>query len=464
MREELKNMSETELNQLEEQVAEEAVTVEDIRSNLKQTKNGTPRQTIYNCLYVLRHDPVFGGAFRKNLMTGRTVVTKKMAWHREGENYTDVDEDNLKLYLEEKYALTSEKKIRSAVNIVANENGFHPIREMLESLTWDGKERIRYALSYFLGADSNNYVGEVMTLHMLAAIHRVYKPGCKYDICLCLVGPQGCGKSTFFRFLAIKDEWFCDDLKKVDDDNVYRKLQGHWFIEFGELNTKTKAQSIEEFKAFLTRQKETYKTPYDKYPQDHLRQCVFCGTSNDLQFLPFDRSGNRRFAPVLIDPAKAEHHILENEQKSRAYIEQMWAEAMYYYREEGNNLKLTFSKNMEGYATSLQKEFMPEDSDLGMVEAFLEKKGDEYTCVKEIYCMVFNHIFSDSIPAWESKRIADMLRELGWKCIDSRKFAMYGSQKAWVKIVDPSMDAGDGFVKIAENETNPFDQKKDETN
>lgn len=77
MREELKNMSETELNQLEEQVAEEAVTVEDIRSNLKQTKNGTPRQTIYNCLYVLRHDPVFGGAFRKNLMTGRTVVTKK---------------------------------------------------------------------------------------------------------------------------------------------------------------------------------------------------------------------------------------------------------------------------------------------------------------------------------------------------------------------------------------------------
>ena len=121
-------------------------------------------------------------------------------------------------------------------------------------------------------------------------------------------------------------------MKKVDDDNVYRKLQGHWFIEFGELTAKTKAQSIEEFKAFLTRQKETYKTPYDKYPQDHLRQCVFCGTSNDLQFLPFDRSGNRRFAPVLIDPAKAEHHILEDEQKSRAYIEQMWAEAMEIYR------------------------------------------------------------------------------------------------------------------------------------
>jgi len=464
LKEELMNMSETELDQLEEEVMEEAVTVEDIRSNLKRTKDGIPRQTIFNCLYVLWHDPVFKGVFRKNFMTGRTIVSMTMAWHRESENYTDVDEDNLKLYLEEKYGLTSEKKIRSAVNIVANENGFHPIREMLEGLTWDGKERIRYALPYFLGADSSNYVGEVMTLHMLAAIHRVYKPGCKYDICLCLVGPQGCGKSTFFRFLAMKDEWFCDDLKKVDDDNVYRKLQGHWFIEFGELNAKTKSKSIEEFKAFLTRQKETYKTPYDKYPQDHPRQCVFCGTSNDLQFLPFDRSGNRRFAPVQIDPAKAEHHILEDEQKSRAYIEQMWAEAMWYYNEEGRNPRLTFSKGMEEYAAGLQKEFMPEDSDFGMVEAFLEEKGNEYICIKEIYCVVFNHDCTDSVPAWESKRIADMLRELGWKCIDSRKFHKYGSQKAWVKEIKPSEDAGDGFVKLAENETTPFDQKKEKTN
>lgn len=91
-----------ELDQLEEQVIEEAVTVEDIRSNLKRTKDGVVRQTIYNCLYALRHDPVFSEAIRKNLMTGRIVIAKEMTWKREGENYTDVDEDNLKLYLEEK--------------------------------------------------------------------------------------------------------------------------------------------------------------------------------------------------------------------------------------------------------------------------------------------------------------------------------------------------------------------------
>ena len=43
---------------------------------------------------------------------------------------------------------------------------------------------------------------------------------------LCLTGGQGAGKSTFFQFLAIKDELFSDDLKKMDDENVFRKIQG----------------------------------------------------------------------------------------------------------------------------------------------------------------------------------------------------------------------------------------------
>lgn len=459
MREELKNMSGADLDQLEEQVKEEAVTVEDIRANLKRTENGAPRQTIHNCLYVLRQDPVFKNAICKNELTGRIVVTREMEWKRNGETYTDTDEDNLKLYLEEKYGLTSEKKIRSAVNIIANENSFHPIRDLLESLVWDGKERIRFALRYFLGADENDYVAEVMLVHMYAAISRVYNPGCKYDICLCLVGPQGGGKSTFFRFLAIQDEWFSDDLLRVDDDNVYRKMQGHWIIELSEINARTSAKSIESFKGFISRQKETYKVPYERYPEDRLRQCVLCGTTNDMQFLPYDISGNRRFAPVPVDPSKAKKHILEDEEESRDYIRQMWAEAMYYYNENKGEIDLKYTKETEEFARHLQKEYMPEDSDLGIVEAYLDKKAGEYTCIKEIYCEVFNHLYSDAIPKWESKRIAEMLRVLGWENIDSRKFPTYGSQKAWKKKTDPDMDAGDGFVKMPENEKTPFDGK-----
>ena len=103
------------------------------------------------------------------------------------------------------------------------------------------------------------------------------------------------GKSSFFRLLAVKDEWFSDDLRRLDDDNVYRKLQGHWIIEMSEMIATANAKSIEEIKSFLSKQKETYKVPYETHPADRLRQCVFAGTTNRQDFLPRDRTGNRRF-------------------------------------------------------------------------------------------------------------------------------------------------------------------------
>lgn len=103
------------------------------------------------------------------------------------------------------------------------------------------------------------------------------------------MGGQGAGKSTFFRFLAIQDEWFSDDLKKLDDDKVFAKLQGHWIIEMSEMLATSNAKSIEEIRSFISRQKETYRTPYETQPKDRLRQCVFGGSSNTLDFLPLDR-------------------------------------------------------------------------------------------------------------------------------------------------------------------------------
>ena len=115
---------------------------------------------------------------------------------------------------------------------------------------------------------------------MLGAVERVFHPGCKFEMMLCIVGAQGAGKSTFFRFLTMQDEWFSDDLRKLDDKDVYRKMRNHWIIEMAEMLGTSSAKSVEEIKAFISRQKETYKDPYAKYPRDRPRQCVFVGTSN----------------------------------------------------------------------------------------------------------------------------------------------------------------------------------------
>ncbi len=94
-----------------------------------------------------------------------------------------------------------------------------------------------------------------------------------------------------FRLLAGRDEWFSDDLKKLDDENVYRKLQGHWIIEMSEMIATANAKSIEEIKSFLSRQKETYKVPYETHPADRLRQCIW-RDDQPAGLLPRDRTGN----------------------------------------------------------------------------------------------------------------------------------------------------------------------------
>ena len=266
---------------------------------------------------------------------------------------------------------------------------------------------------------------------MLGAISRVFKPGCKFEVMLCLVGGQGAGKSTFFRLLAVKDEWFSDDLKKIDDDNVYRKMQGHWIIEMSEMIATANARSIEDIKSFISRAKETYKVPYETHPADRLRQCVFGGSSNTMDFLPLDRSGNRRFLPIMVHPEKAEVHILEDEAASRAFVDMMWAEAMFIYH--NSPVKLTLSKDMDRELRELQKQFMPEDNKAGLIQSFLDNFGGTQVCSKLIYAEALNHTF-DEPKQWEIREINEIMNNSieGWTPFSNpRNFSKYGRQRGW---------------------------------
>ena len=100
---------------------------------------------------------------------------------------------------------------------MATEYEYHPVREYLSALQWDGVERVRFALPHFLGTAGTEYEYECLKLFMLGAISRIFKPGCKFEYMLCLVGGQGAGKSTFIRFLCLNDRLFTDDIKRLDD-------------------------------------------------------------------------------------------------------------------------------------------------------------------------------------------------------------------------------------------------------
>lgn len=439
------------------------MSVEEVKAMLDTTEKGGVRNSIKNCLMVFQHDPLLSGAIAYNLLTDRTDIVKPIGYDRSpGTSMTDTDMKYIRLYLEENYDLTSEKKIIDAADLAAHQNSYHPVRDYLNSLAWDGTERIRYCLHHFLGAEADEYTFQALRLFLLGAIHRVFHPGCKFEVMLCLVGGQGAGKSTFFRLLAGKDEWFSDDLRKLDDENVYRKLQGHWIVEMSEMIATANAKSIEEIKSFLSRQKEVYKIPYETHPADRLRQCVFGGTSNAMDFLPLDRSGNRRFLPVQVCPEQAEVHILEDEAASRAYLQQVWAEAMTIYRAGG--WKLTFSPEMVRYLKEHQKDFMPEDTKAGMIQAFLDSYTGDTVCSKQLYKEALNHAF-DEPKQWEIREINEIMNQ----CVtgrtyfsNPRSFAGYGRQKGWER-ERAATDSGnhaaeipDGFVEITEQIEMPF--------
>ena len=421
---------------------------------LESTEKGGVRNSIRNCLTVFQNDPLLSGAIAKNLLTERTDIIKPIGYHRTGTAITDTDMNYLLLYLEETYGLTSEKKIAAAIGIVANENGYHPIRDYLNGLSWDGTERIRTCLHHFLGADSDQYTYEALRLFLLGAIHRAFHPGCKFEVMLCLVGGQGAGKSSFFRLLAIRDEWFSDDLKKLDDDRVYLKLQGHWIIEMSEMLATSSAKSIEEIRSFISRQKETYRTPYEAQPKDRLRQCVFGGSSNTLDFLPLDRAGNRRFLPIMIYPENAEVHILEDEDASRAYLLQVWAEAMTIYRSGHYSMK--FSKSIQRQLVEVQKDFMPEDTEAGQIQGFLEHYTGSMVCSKQLFKEALGHTY-DEPKRWQLHNINEIMNTVvtGWKPFSNpRMFTGYGRQRGWERDVSGNELPGneDGFVELTEEE------------
>lgn len=143
------------------------------------------------------------------------------------------------------------------------------------------------------------------------------------------------------------------------------------------------AKSVEEIKAFLSRQKETYKVPYDRFPKDRPRQCVFVGTSNKQRFLPLDRTGNRRFYPIMTDSSKAVVHVLSDEEATRKYMRQLWAEVMVIY--QSGEYSLCLPKEMEHQLSLHRMNFLAEDTASGMLQAWLDGFQGDYVCTKQIY-------------------------------------------------------------------------------
>lgn len=424
---------------------------------LERTKQGELKSTIKNVFTVLKYDPLLRGKLRYDAFANKAFVLPGVPWGaiQEEHHWQDVDDSGLKKYLQDVYGLTAMTYVDDAKNLIFDANKYHPVQEYLKSLPpWDGVKRIETLFSDYLGADSTVYTREVAKIHLVAAVKRVFEPGCKYDTMVILAGKQGIGKSTFIRLLC-GDAWFSDSLYVLKGKEAAELIQGVWHIELGEMSALKKSDR-DSVKAFLSKNDDQYRVAYAKNTTTFPRQCVFWGTSNEYNFLR-DPTGDRRSYPVDCGDAPYKKDIFKDLQKER---DQIWAEAYALYK-QGQKTYMTGEALKE--AIRMQQEHKEDIPSRGLIQSYLEMdlpdnwdeldlyqrqnylKGDrsdigysetlrklDQVCALQIWCEVFGGK-KQNLDRWRTLEFNDVLTETeGWeRSASAMRFPLYGHQRGF---------------------------------
>lgn len=311
------------------------------RKQLQIDTNGVFKGTLPNIMLILRNDPRTRGRLAFNLFTNRLVIRKSFGDLPHGQNIECYDKVNGTLWIDShdhivRTFLESRRKDKgwglkvadrdlvAAISNVARENQFHPVREYLDRLAWDGTRRFDKMFIDYFGAPDNKYTREASRLFALGAVSRIYEPGHKFDFVPIFEGLQGKRKSTFIETLSVDAEWagsLSASLK--DEKKAVESMAGKWILEIPELSGFKRAD-VQTIKHFISSNKDNARLSYDRRAQDFQRQCVFMGTTNESKYL-LDESGNRRFWPI---PTNVEAIDLERLIEER---DQIWAEAVEAY-------------------------------------------------------------------------------------------------------------------------------------
>lgn len=433
----------------------------EVKKILSFKEDGRIVQSISNAKTILQLDYRFSGKIKYNTLSYSPWIFGSLPWDKK-DNYREwgnSDDSNLLCFLESNYGITNVEKVFHALNIVTTENKFNPVINYLEQLSWDGKPHIENLLPDYLGVKKDKYSIEVMKLFMLGAINRAYHPGCKFDYMPVLVGEQGVGKSTFFKILAGNDDWYNDNFNTVDGDKATEKLRGMWIVELAELLAVKKAQAVESIKAFITSTSDTYRPPYGRRTEQRPRVCVLCGSTNSTHFLT-DRTGNRRYLPLLVNKQQINKSMFENTTAVQEDFKQAWAEALHIFKTE--NPKLVLPEDLQDAVKVTQGSFIEEDVRVGIIQEWLDSTKEEYVCVAMLYELALGNEHQKP-----DRKVSSELHDImehsinGWQRVQNdiggrKKIKVYGTQICYEHKNKSDASDKDNFMKIPDNMNLPF--------
>lgn len=276
----------------------------------------------------------------KALLLNKSVVPHTFKWNEfseciemDGRLLKDNDITLLSNLFSNIAGFESDKKLNNVIIEVALDNSYHPVKQYLESLEWDGVPRVETMFTTFLSAKDCELYHVYAKLFMIAAIKRVYKPGCKFDNMLVLQGEQGNGKSTFCEKLAVNDKWYNDNIIIADrDKDSLLYMQDAWIVIMDELDAWNKADT-NAAKGFMSKRTDKFRAPYAQHSEEHPRHCVFIGNTNDETFLKDSTAITERRYWVIKTEGNWETSRDKIKSMTPEMINQLWAEAMVMYKE-----------------------------------------------------------------------------------------------------------------------------------
>jgi putative DNA primase/helicase len=291
------------------------------------SSDGDPKGIMSNVATVLRNAEEVKGTLGFNDFTGMISVLRKFPWEAGYPNpcqdrpWTDDDELALMEWVQATAGIHAPRgAIFDAVQRVASEAKYHPVKDYFESLVWDRRPRLETAATYYFGAEDTFYHREVLKRWIISAVARIYRPGVKADCMTVFEGDQGEGKSSALRLLfdPHNQGWFTDQLSEMGTKDASLELRGIWCAEYSDLEGMTRAEA-KTIKRFMAQTTDRFRPPYGRMPIRVERQCIFGGTTNEHEYLK-DATGARRFWPIKCTSIDRDALIHD--------VDQIWAEAV----------------------------------------------------------------------------------------------------------------------------------------
>lgn len=352
------------------------------------------KKTLHNLMLYLQNLPGLGTSIRYNELSGAVEWRDRPV--------RDADYVDIQIMVEQAGFQPSKTDIPAAVARLAFEHAYHPVREYLNGLRWDGVTRLDRFLHILFGAPDTAYERAIGPKWMIGAVARVYEPGCKMDNMLVLEGPQNLGKSTALRTL-FGAAYFTEMVNELRDHKRFvEQIAGKWVVEFAELSAVRKAD-VELVKAIITMQVDKTRPSYGRHTVEFPRQCVLAASVNpraDGGYLT-DNTGNRRFWPVACTAIDME--------KLARKRDQLWAEAVDRYRSgeawwlQGDAIGLATREQ----AKRMQSDIWQETIAAELIETFTYTSADILSKILKMPV--------DRHDQAAKNRVSGIMTDLGWE-------------------------------------------------